>query len=278
MWDIEPYPLPSAEMTLIVSLRIPDGIVIAGDSLSTSLAQVQIQGEVNVECPECRHQHTVGPAPLAQVSIPASTFSFAQKVFPMLDRYGVGTYGLGQLAGRTIYFAMRELERELTTANEAIETVTQMAERVGTRAHDLLLRTMPDLERAADDWVALGFQVVGYDDTTAKTKTVRVGKQLTIAESTGFGCTRSGEARVVDAIWGLYKQHAEDQAAYEAFSLQDAIAYAEFLIATTASYQQFAKRIPSVGGKIDIALVTPFDGFRWIRQKELGEILEGRRQ
>jgi len=46
-------------MTLIVSLMIPDGIVIAGDSLSTMVGQGELQGKVEVTCPECNHKHTV---------------------------------------------------------------------------------------------------------------------------------------------------------------------------------------------------------------------------
>ena len=36
-------------MTLIVSLRIPDGIVIAGDSLSTMVGQGQLEAAIGVE-------------------------------------------------------------------------------------------------------------------------------------------------------------------------------------------------------------------------------------
>ena len=40
-------------MTLIVSLRIPDGIVIAGDSLTTLVGQ-QIEAQSDVVCPHCK--------------------------------------------------------------------------------------------------------------------------------------------------------------------------------------------------------------------------------
>lgn len=33
----------------------------------------------------------------------------------------------------------------------------------------------------------------------------------------------------------------------------------------------------SVGGAIDVGLVTPFDGFQWIQQKDVSQTLEGQR-
>lgn len=95
-------------VTLIVSLRTLDGIVIAGDSLSTLMRGDVVQGDVDVTCPACGHQHVV-QATLQGPALPATTLSYAQKVFPFLDNYGVGTYRAGQVGGRTIYFAARVL-------------------------------------------------------------------------------------------------------------------------------------------------------------------------
>ena len=110
-------------MSLIVSLRILDGIVIAADSLATTMNQVEIRGEMNVECPQCEHQDKVGPMQVGHVAMPASTFSFAQKIFPFVSEYEMGTYGEGQLAGKTIYFVVKELEQELMIFNKEPSTV-----------------------------------------------------------------------------------------------------------------------------------------------------------
>src|SRR6185436_14635353 len=118
-------------MTLIVSLRIPDGIVIAGDSLATMMSQMNLVGEVNVKCPQCEHEHTVGPVPVGQLTVPSTTYSYAQKVFSLFGKYGVGTYGAGQLSGKTIYFAMRELEEEVAKTGGTPDTVLKVAEMIG---------------------------------------------------------------------------------------------------------------------------------------------------
>lgn len=59
------------------------------------------------------------------------------------------------------------------------------------------------------------------------------------------------------------------RAPFQAFSLQDAVEYAEFIIDSTAKAQRFSRELPTVGGAIDIALITPFDDFTWIKRKEL---------
>ncbi len=262
-------------MTLIVSLRTLDGIVIAGDSLSTVMAGLQLEAEIQVSCPNCMHQHTIKERTTGG-QIPSSTFSFAQKVFPFMENYGIGTFGAGSLGGKTMYFAIRELERKLKEGDHEPDGVTNASEIISQPALELVKSGIPDIDKAPDNWYAVGFQVVGYDDSEAKTIEIKVGKsvQSKTFNSRG-GCTRSGEGRVVGAIWQLYKEHPEDQAAYGLFSLQDAIDYAEFLISATASYQKFSRTIPRVGGDIDIGLVTPFDGFKWIRQKPLGKIFGG---
>lgn len=261
-------------MTLTVSLRIQDGIVIAADSLSTSMSQKQINVEMEVACPECGHNHMVGPHPVGQVNVPATTFSSAQKIFPFLGKFGVATFGMGSLAGKTMHFAMRQLEGQIE--KEEVKGVLDAAERIGKRAHELLNKQLPDLDKASDEWFAVGFQVVGYDDEEAKTIILHVGKEPRMNEIAGDGCTAVPEQRLVSSLFGLYGKHPEDNPAFASFALQDAINYSEFLIGSVAAYQQFGQTMPGVGGEIDIGLVTPFDAFKWIKQKPLTKILEGR--
>ena len=113
------------------------------------------------------------------------------------------------------------------------------------------------MDAVPDDQVLLGFQIVGYDGSDPKTIEVLVGKNVNTQVIDQLGCTVSGSREVVEAIWGLYAKHPQSQPPYEVFSLQDAIDYAEFLIRTTIEHQRFSQTIPSVGGDIDIALVTP---------------------
>lgn len=260
-------------MTLIVSLRIPDGIVIAGDSLATMMGNMQAKVQLDVVCPECKHQHRVD-AEIGLGNLPSTTFSYAQKVFPFLKEYGVGVFGSGQLAGKTIFFAMREYENELVKEkNQFPEGVSNVANAIGNYLHDLLKKQVEKdgkkLEEMDEKWHPMGFQVVGYDGQDPKTIEVNLGKENTINIYEKSGVTVSGASTMVGMLFDRYKKNPQEQPIYEIFSLQDAIQYAEFLISTTASQQQFSRSIPKVGGQIDVALVTPFDNFQWIKRKKL---------
>ncbi len=265
-------------MTLIVSLRIPDGIVLAGDSLSTLMGQGQLDAALGVTCPQCNHEHEIQHVfPLPAVT--ATTLSYTQKIFPFCRKFGVGTFGASLITNKSVYFAMRLFEEQLQKNKKSFTGVTEVAKEIGEEIHNLLTeqlkRENTSVENFPEDQVFLGFQVVGYDDTEPKTIEVLIGKEVRLQALGNLGCTVSGSREIVQAIWGVYETDPGSQPPYPAFSLQDAIDYAEFLIRTTAAHQRFSQQIPNVGGDIDIALVTPFDGFRWIRQKPLGKILGG---
>ncbi len=265
-------------MTLIVSLRIPDGIVIAGDSLSTVSRTGQLDVKIDTVCPNCKQKHNIQhklPIP----NVPITTFSYAQKVFPFYDKFGVGTFGAGLLANQSVYFATRLMEQKFKNKNTEFEGVTEVAEQIGNEIHILLKKQLEIEKKTLDnlkpDQTVLGLQVVGFDGTEPKTVEVSVGRAVKVLPQVGLGFTASGSNEIVITISKLYKNKSQ-MPPYPLFSLQDAIDYAEFLISTTIAHQRFSQMPSKVGGDIDIALVTPFDGFRWIRQKKLGKILEGR--
>ena len=238
-------------MTLIVSVRTPDGIVIAGDSLSTMREENQA----------------------------VTTFPHAQKILPFFGKFGVGIFGTGQLPNKSVHVAIRLFEQDLKEKKISLKGAPEIARKMGNHFHDILKEQLEkenkSLNTLQPDQFVFGFHVIGYDDTGPKTVEIHVGQSVHCRVREGFGCTFSGNGEVVQAIWGLYKTHPEDQPIYPLFSLQNAIDYAEFLIRTTILHQQFSQTIPNVGGDIDVALVTPFSEFQWIRQKPLGEILEG---
>ena len=240
-------------MTLIVSVRTPDGVVVAGDSLL--------------------------PLPRKDSSVPQKTFPYGQKIFPFCGKFGIGAFGgAGLLENKSIYSIIRLFEQGL----EEIPSiqVTDIAKKIGDEIHGFLQqqfkRENTSLDTIPENEAVLGFQVIGYDNTDPKTVEVFLGKTVHCRVQHAFGCTISGSQEVVQAIWGLYETQPESQPPYPLFSLQDAIDYAEFLIRTTIDHQRFSQAIPSVGGDIDIALVTLFDSFQWIRQKSLGKVLEGK--
>ncbi|WP_157942318.1 hypothetical protein [Salinibacter altiplanensis] len=263
-------------MSLILSVQTPDGIVIAGDSLSTMRNAFQMEGDIEVQCPNCGdiHQQRVNTP---QVQMPSTTMPYARKLFPFMDDFGVGTFGAGQLNGKTMYFAVRELEEELVADDKVVESVTNAADRIGNRAHELLEEQVDtSTDDIPSDEMVVGFQVVGYgSDGTPETTQVEVGNDVDLNKRDDE-MIASGRVEVVNALHEVWDNQGAGPA-YQVFSLQDAVNYAEFMIRTTSNHQEFSQRMPTVGGAIDIALVTPFDGFQWVRQKDLSQTIEQNR-
>jgi 20S proteasome alpha/beta subunit len=259
-------------MTLVVSLRIPDGIVLAADSLSTAIGTMGIAANIKTKCPKCNNDIELKDLKIPPLAIPSSVQSFAQKLFPFKEKFGAAFFGAGILNNKTIFYHVQNLENEKKKKEYA--NVSEVANEFKDYFYRELRNQVADLDKAPDDFRPLGFHIVGYDAQEGKTMEVVIGKVPKVNEIKGIGCTVSGERGVVAALWELAKTDPRSQTLFQHFSLQDAIDYAEFLIDTTARYQRFANQIPTVGGEIDIALITPFKKFTWIKRKKLMAILE----
>lgn len=260
-------------MSLVVSLRIADGLVLAADSLSTLHGQARITGDLKTKCPKCDGEIELKDIKIPPISTASSTRSFAQKVFPFLGKFGIASWGMGILNQKTIYYHLKELEG--VHSNTELNSANDLAELLKEYFAEEMEKQIKDLCKAPDNFYPLGFQIIGYDEKQeGKTIEVNVGKKSRTRSHEGIGCTISGDIKIVIQLWNLGKQHPGQATDYNSFSLQDAIDYTEFLINTTAIYQRFANMLPTVGGEVDVALITPFQKFSWIKTKKLTRILE----
>ena len=261
-------------MSLNICLRVPDGIVIAADSLASTMGTIRISSDTRLKasCPSCKQDIDLEKIQLPPIPAPATTRSYAQKLFPFFKkRFGVTTHGAGIIAGKTVYYHIRELEQKLAASKTDIAEVTQAAFTIGQHFLELLRPAVP-VPPPPPNIFAVGFLVAGYDGVVAKTIEMKIGAEVVSTPRDKAGCTFGGDGLVVRGLWDLWKKNRP--VFYGNLSLQDAIDYAEFLIDTTAKFQRFSNVIPSVGGEVDIALVTVYDGFRWIKVKRIQHILE----
>ena len=260
-------------MSLVVSLRIPDGVVIAADSLTTLQGQIAFMPQIEISCPKCSQKIKSENSPPLMMPTALSTSTYGQKLFCFGENYGIGAFGQSILLGKSVGYLIERLEHETNLTD--LEGVSDLGHILRDRFDKLIHEQIKDIDRAPDDFYPLGFQVAGYDSDEGKTIEVKIGKNSQIVPIIGMGCTFSGAGQVVLKLWELARQEKMQPTNYAAFSLQDAIDYADFLINTTASYQRFALMIPNVGGEVDIALVTPYRKFTWIRRKKLSRIIMG---
>ena len=121
---------------------------------------------------------------------------------------------------------------------------------------------------------AVGYHIAGYrTENRASVPYVLVGHTIrepglrrVNADDGGniqYGITRAGDTLIANRLI--------DQSylpLFIAMPLQDAVDYAVHLIRTTIDTMRFEPRFPSVGGPIDVLVVTPA-GLEWVQRKKL---------
>lgn len=266
-------------MTLIVGMKVPDGLVIATDSLVTIQVTKPIKISGSLKCEKCAHeQNTQIEVPL---QLPSSISPTAQKLFSLIGKFGIGTYGNGVVNGQSMYSHFKIIEKvardqELKKLSGIVELIkSYFIEQLKKEIEKRNIQIPPDV-------FPFGFKIAGYEDNdqnSGEIVTLQIGLESEIEKVNGFGCTVGGDPHIVQMLWSKLKmpdgkEVPVAQPIWDLVTLQDAIDYSEFLIRTTADYQKFANMIPTVGGPIDIALITTHTGFKWIRHKRLSELLD----
>lgn len=255
-------------MTLVVSVRVPDGVIVAADSLATLAVQTQVKAKGPAKCPKCGEEHMVEvDVPLPRGIGTLSTLPYALKLVPLWGRFAVATFGNSLIGERSVFALIQEFEQQDTFADPQ-----EAAGALGERLLKVLGETI-DVTALPDDSVVLGFHLSGHKDGKPVTAVSRIGKQINTNLFQGFGATVDGETSVVTHMWELKQSIPQMGATYQAWSVLDASDYAEFLISLTATSQRFGLMVPNVGGAIDVAVVVPQNKFRWIKRKKLANLL-----
>ena len=261
-------------MSLVVSLRVPDGIVVAADSLSTAQNLVQIEIETLPRSQE-GDGAAVSRIPVPPIPVPFSASSFTQKLIRLGESWAVSSCGQGIINDKSIYYHLRQFEQGIKNNSTLEETVDRLKKFFESE----LTKQYPRYQdEAPPEWIPITFHVNGYEGEDeafqAVTYEVFVGKKNKIRRNEPIGCTIGGEMTIVQQMWALGEHDQRFQFQYGLMSLQDAVDLCEFYINTTAAFQRFTNRTPTVGGDVDVALITPFHGFQWLKRKSLMEILD----
>ncbi|MEW6680911.1 MAG: hypothetical protein AB1297_07865 [bacterium] len=255
-------------MSITISLRIPEGIVLACDSLATVKA-IPVPQEEFVQCPEC-----LGKISYSRIiPPPPTTFAVSNtinKLFCLNEKIGVLSFGVSFITKRSIQSHILDFERSLSGEEETKE-ITEKLEVYFRRE---LTCEIVDLSQIPEGEYPLGFQIAGYDEddlTNPKTYTLKIGQQSIIepVHEGGYGCTFGGDGRIIQRLWQDDPANPISLPNYQFFSLQDGINYALFLVRTTIDAQKFLPMPQTCGGEIEIAIITPDEGFEWIKSKEL---------
>lgn len=257
-------------MTLVVSLRIADGVVISADSLQTTIGSIRPElKNFKVKSPKTGEEIVVPRVQLPPINIPSSTSSYAQKLFPFKKNYGIAIFGSNIINGRTIYNHIKVLESSQIDTELSLLEVGEKIKEYFEKEVSVQLKAIPNPPPSL-----FGLQIVGFKnekDITGTTLEYNFGKSTTFREHKTIGCTVSGDNFIAAKMFEAQQRNPIN---FGSFSLQDGIDFCKFLTNATADYQRFANMIPTVGGAVDIALITEYSGYKWISSKELTKILE----
>lgn len=94
----------------------------------------------------------------------------------------------------------------------------------------------------------------GYDDRLRETL---------ITAGTAQGLDRKQAEQQIDAALGAYKLDPVQPG----MPLPDAIELARFMVETTEGYARFRLGADTVGGPVEVASISPHEGFKWINRK-----------
>jgi hypothetical protein len=274
-------------MTIAVSLKVNDGLVLAADSASTIMG---VNGVENV-------------------------YNNANKVFNLRKGLPIGliTWGLGGLGGLSISTLAKDLRLRLSGQDlnhedwhldEKTYTIAEVAERVKeffyVEHFEPAAKEYKKQKKKNDpDYPPLGLIVAGYSagDKHAEEHLFQFtsdgceGPDL-VNDPEIAGIFAGGQPEIVYRVMdgfspGLgevlvdFGLKAEDvPAALEhivshlgsplinpAMPFQDAIELAEWLVGLAIGYSRFMPGAPTVGGPIETAAISKHEGFKWVKRK-----------
>ncbi|MBS4028382.1 MAG: hypothetical protein KGZ58_07070 [Ignavibacteriales bacterium] len=238
-------------MSLIVTLYVPEGIVIAGDSRLT-LSWKSKTGEVE------------------QInSIPASDSN--AKIFSIKNKFGLGTFGAADIKGIPIAGFINQFQEEKVTDETTIEELPK-----------LLLEFFGEkFEYPATNFYTIGYKIEDgisiphvYHVNVAGKTIKRVNVE---GENVYYGANWGGEIEILMRLLNTVKIKQGDDwtdlpdtpIPWNFMTLQDAIDFALYAVRTTIETTRFQQKIKTVGGPIDILVVKPNEDTIWINKKEL---------
>lgn len=273
-------------MTIAVSLKVNDGVVLAADSASSLLVK-PVQG----------------PAAVVQV------FNNANKIFNLRKGLPIGliTWGAGSIGKAAISTLAKDLRVRLSGPDpvhkdwhidEQGYSLKEVAERVRRFFFE------EHYQPTFNEWPEkppLGFIVAGYSAGGDLAEEFRIDispkgecpDPIPVRPKDSCGVTWSGEPEAISRLvrgfspqlpivlqqrlginveqlsqaMAIISDALQAQVVYDAMPIQDAVDLAEFFVDLTERFSRFTPGAITVGGPIEIAAITKHEGFKWIKRK-----------
>lgn len=263
-------------MTIVVTIKVNDGIVLAGDS-ATSLSDAS--GAV------------------------IKVYNNANKIFNLVKGKPIGamTYASGSIGNASISTLSKELRIQLGKADGPfyIDKENYTIRDVATKALSFFLEKYRTEYPHGNLGFLNGYRVCGYSTGGLLPEVWEIiigdnpsAEPVEVYRRDAFGPAWAGDIDAISRLVRGVSVNAEaalvslgvDQAnagtivndlaikleeplSTPAMPIQDAIELARFLAETAARFAHFKFNAPTVGGPIEVATITKYEGFKWVSRK-----------
>lgn len=275
-------------MTIAISLKVNDGLVLAADSASTLI------------------EHSPEGAPPTVVNV----YNHANKIANLKKGLPIGavTWGAGSIGEASISTLLKDLRRRFSGEDPDHKDWELLKESYTIEDVAVRLREFMYEERyqsAFGGWPpetrpVLGFIVAGHapgeslaDEYQVLIVNGECPPPQALRPHEAAGATWNGEPEAITrlllgfgsqlptvlveqlgvppdqmpSVLNVLRANLEQQLVHAAMPIQDAIDLAEFLVDTTIKMSRFGPGAPTVGGEIEVAAITKHEGFKWVRRK-----------
>jgi hypothetical protein len=269
-------------MTIVVTVKVTDGIVLAADSAATFFIPLPGGGTVT------------------------KIYNHANKIFNLRKVWSIGAmaYGAGAIGASSVETLSKDLRNRFSDPNNKdyyLNKDTYTIEEVAIKARRFLfeecyLRAFANPPAG----FGMGYRVCGYSANASLSEAwefiisgPNCDAPYKVQGVDEFGLRWAGENEALDRLhfgttvglkqWLVDKGFVQPNGADAAFSdfvshfgtsfaipampIQDAIDVARFAVETGARYAKYGPRHETIGGPIDIAAITKHEGFKWVERK-----------
>jgi hypothetical protein len=268
-------------LTIAISIKVSDGIVLAADSAGTIITRDQTGNTKDV----------------------VNIYNSANKVFNLLKGLPVGaaTWGDGAIGLYSISTLIKDFRKLLKNSESDlwVDPSCYTISDICLKFKKFLDEELSKPSRSPSEQCT-GFYISGYSsgERFAETWIVEINKgqcgnpieivpkdlqssinwagqpeaisRLMMGYSMSLLKCLQNEGIGKDTISKIIEICQNKLGSYLALSsmpIQDTIDLAEFLVNTTIGYVRFSPGSNTVGGPIDIAAITKHEGFKWVRRK-----------
>jgi len=273
-------------MTIAISMKVNDGIVLAADSAS-SIIERNPNGVLSV----------------------VNIYNNANKIFNLVKGkpLGVITWGSGSIGNASISTLIKDF-RDLIQEEKSpyyVDINDYNLEIIAFKFKEFIFDK--NYTKEFEGWnekPSMGFMIVGYSKGEPLAEEWKIdidngeckGPYI-IRKKDDIGITWNGEPEAlcrlylgfstglagvllesgiaqekIDQILELSQERLVAPMVTPAMPIQDTIELAQFLVDTTIQFSKFIPGAPTVGGPIEIAAITKHEGFKWITRKHYFDV------